>query len=228
MTHLIGSNDELIGLYPPKDKSPSAARTCRDPRALGRCALRAGELAPGFRLPDQHGRMVTLRALLTKGPVVLRFCRHDGTPSCFRERDALAALHVDIEQRGATLAAIVAQRPLPYPPDKYSMAYAFRLLTDKAAKVARSYGLTHGLPPIGRSPETAAERNERLKQRASNGSALATYIVDQESVVALACVDLAGRRQMEPDQIVMALECLAKRNESKSGPPDAEEGSEKL
>jgi len=167
--------------------------------------------------------MVSLSALLTKGPVVLRFCRNDGTPSCFREMDALAALHVDIEQRGATLAAIAVQRPLPYPPDEYSTAYAFRLLTDKGAKVARSYGLTYGLPPIGRSPETAADRNELLKKGAGNGSALATYIVDQESVVALACVDLEGRRQMETDQIVMALECFAKRNESKNGRPVAEE-----
>jgi peroxiredoxin len=228
MTRFIGLNDEPTDPDSPTEKSPSAAQSCRDPTNLGRCALRAGELAPGFRLPDQLGHMVTLRTLLTKGPVVLRFCRHDGTPSCFREMDVLAALHVDVEQRGATLAAIAAQRPLPYPPEKYSTAYAFRLLTDKAAKVARSYGITSGLPPIGPSPETAAYYNGSLKQRASNGSALATYIVDQESVVALACVDLEGRRQMEPDQIVMALECLSKREESKSGTPDAEERGEKL
>jgi peroxiredoxin len=228
MTHFIGSNDEPTGLHPPADKSLSAAQTCDDPRSLGRSALRAGEQAPGFRLRDQHGRMVTLSALLTKGPVVLRFCRHDGTSSCLHAMDILAGLHVDIEQRGATLAVIAAQRPLPYPPEKYSTAYAFRLLTDKAAKVARSYGITSGLPPIRPSPETAAYHKESLKQRASNGSALATYIVDQESVVALACVDLEGRRQMEPDQIVMALECLSKRQESKSGTRDAEERGEKL
>jgi hypothetical protein len=140
----------------------------------------------------------------------------------------LAALHVDIEQRGATLAVIAAQRPLPYPRDKYSTAYVFRLLTDKGAKVARTYALTYRLPPIGRSSETAANCNESLKQRASSGSVLATYIIDQESIVALACVDLEGRRQMEPDQIVKALECLAKRKESKSGAPGGEGWGEKL
>lgn len=227
MTRFIGLNDEPNGLYPPADKFPSAAPTCHDPTSPGRCALRAGELAPGFRLPDQHGRVVTLGALLTKGPVVLRFCRHDGTPSCFREMEILAALDVDVERRGATFAAITEQRPLPYPPDEYSTAYAFRLLTDKAAKVAQSYGLNYRLPSIGHSPETAAERNECLKQHARNGPALATYIVDQESVVALACIDFEGRRQMEPDQIVTALECLAKRGEFKGGTSDAEDGEEK-
>ena len=227
MTRFIGLNDEPNGLYPPADKFPSAAPTCHDSTSPGRCALRAGELAPGFRLPDQQGRMVALSALLTKGLVVLRFCRHDGTPSCRREIDALAALHIDIEQRGATLAAIIAQRPLPHPPDKDSTAYAFRLLTDKATRVAQSYGLISRLPSIERSQEPTAERNEHLKQPAIKGSTLATYIVDQESVVALACIDFEGHRQMEPDQIVTALECLAKRGEFKSGTPDAEDGEEK-
>jgi peroxiredoxin len=210
MTRLIWSNDEPTGLQPTTNQSPSGEQNYQDPPGLGRRALRAGDRAPRFRLPDQHGRAVMLSALLAKGAVVLRFCRHDGTSSCFRELDALVAVHVDIEQRGATLAVIAAQPLHPHSADKDPAAYAFSLLIDKGAKVARSYGLTYRLPPIGRSPATAADRNKSLKQRGGNGSAPATYVVDQECVVALAFVDLEGRSRMEPDQIVMALECLSK------------------
>jgi peroxiredoxin len=155
-----------------------------------------------------------LSALLAKGAVVLRFCGHDGTSSCFRELDALAAVHVDIVQLGATLAVIAAPPLHPRPADKDPAAYAFPFLTDKGAKVARSYGLTYRLPPIGRSPATAADRknrNKSLQHRGGSGSAPATYVVDQDCVVALAFVDLEGGSRMEPDQIVMALECLSKR-----------------
>jgi peroxiredoxin len=220
MTRLIWSNDEPSGLPPTDDKSPSGEQNRQDLPDLGCCALRAGEQAPRFRLPDQHGRVVMLSALLAKGVVVLRFCRHDGASSCFRELDALVAAHVDIEQRGATLAVIAVQPLHPHAADKDPAAYAFPLLTDKGAKVARSYGLTHRLPPIGRSPATAADRNKSLKQRGGNGSAPATYVVDQQCVVALAFVDLAGRSRMEPDQIVTALECLGKRKRLGSGTPD--------
>jgi peroxiredoxin len=224
MTRLIWANDEPPGRQPTTDKSPSEAQNYQDPPALVRHALRAGEQAPRFRLPDQHGRAVTLRALLTNGPVVLRFCRHGGTSSYFYELDALAALHVDIEERGATLAVIAAQPRHPHPADKDPVVYAFPLLTDKGAKVARSYGLTYSLPPVGCSPATAANRNESSKQWGGNGSAPAIYVIDQESVVALAFVDLEGRSRMEPDQIVMALECLSKRKRPKSGTPDGVEG----
>jgi len=150
--------------------------------------LRAGERAPAFRLPDQCGHMVMLSALLAKGAAVLRFCHHDDPCARIRELDTLVAVHVGIEQRGATLAVISAQPFHPCPWDKAPAAYAFPLLTDWCAEVARSYGLTSG-----------------------NRGAPATYVVDQECVVALAFVDLEGRSRMEPDQIVMALECLGKR-----------------
>jgi peroxiredoxin len=159
-----------------------------------------------------------LSALLTRGPVVLRFCRQCDAFSCSRELDGLAALHVEIEKRNATLAVIAAQPLHPHPADKDPAAYAFLLLTDKGAKVARSYGLTYGSPLARRSPETAEERNESSKRwHRRSGSAPATYVVDQESVVALAFVDLEGRSRMEPDQIVMALECLNKRRETRTG-----------
>lgn len=220
MTRPVWSNDEPTDLPPNTDKNPSGKQSYQGLSRLGCCAVRAGQQAPRFRLPDQHGGVVVLSALLAKGAVVLRFCHHDGTSSRFHELDALAAVHLDIEQRGATLAAITAQPLFPHPADIDHTAYAFPLLTDKESMVARSYGLTYRLPPIERSPGATANRSRSLQRRGRNGCTPATYVVDQQCVVALAFVDPAGRSRMEPDQIVMALECLNKRNGLKSGIPD--------
>jgi peroxiredoxin len=222
MTRLIWSNDE-----PTIGKSPSGKQNERDSTSLGHRALRAGEQAPRFRLPDQHGHAVTLSALLAKGPVVLRFCRHKSTSPYYGELDGLAALHLEIERWGATLAVIAAQPLRTHPRDKDPAANAFLLLTDKGGKVARSYGLTHRSSPTTRSLATAANHDKLPKRHGGNVSAPATYIVDQESVVALAFVDLEGRSRMKPDQIMMALECLNKRNESKSGTPAGADSSDK-
>jgi peroxiredoxin len=222
MTRLIWSNDEPSDPQPTTDKSPSREQIYKAR------ALRAGEQAPGFILPDQHGRTVTLSALVAKGPVVLRFCRHCDAPSCFRELGRLAALHLECEKRGATLAVISAQPPHPHPADRDPATYAFLLLADKGAKVARSYGLAYRAPPVGRPPATAEDRYDSLKRRRGrNESAPATYIVDQRSVVVLAFVDLEGRSRMETDQIVMALECLGKRREPKGGARDGADRSDK-
>ncbi len=214
MTRLIWSNDEPSGLRSPTDETRSRARRKGSSR-LGRSALRAGELAPRFRLPDQHGHTVMLSALLSKGPVVLRFCRHDGTSSYLRELDTLIAVHIEIERWGATLAVIASEPSQPHPADKDPAAYAFEILIDKGAKVAKAYGLTYGSPLMGRSAAATADRDKGLQGRGEHGSALATYVIDRERAVAIAFVDLAGSSRMESDQIVMALECLSKRRRPK-------------
>ena len=38
-------------------------------------ALKAGDAAPSFSLPDQNGRLVASQALLARGPLVLVFYR---------------------------------------------------------------------------------------------------------------------------------------------------------
>ena len=206
MTRLIWSNDK-----PPDAQLTTDESSSRRHYHLAR-ALCAGERAPDFRLPDQVGHLVTLSALVVKGPVVLRFCGHRDALPRLGELDGLAALHLECEKRGATLAVISALPPHPHPVDRDSATYAFLLLADKGASVARSYGLVHRATSRERSRLPAVDCHGSLKPpRGRNEAAPATYIVDQRSVVALAFVDLEGRSRMESDQIVMALDCLGKR-----------------
>jgi len=211
MTRLIWSNDERPDPRPTIHESSSRGHSHRVH------ALSAGERAPDFRLPDQHGRRVTLSALAAKGPAVLRFCRQLDATSCLRELDGLAMLHLECEGRGATLAVISKQPPHLHPADKDPATYAFLLLADKGGKVAQSYGLIHRPPPLGRSSATANDSYDGLKPQSRRSETVpATFIVGQRSIIALAFVDLEGRSRMKNDEIAMALDCLGKRRESRA------------
>jgi peroxiredoxin Q/BCP len=48
--------------------------------ALGAAALKAGDRAPAFSLPDTSGQPVSLASLLEKGPVILAFFPKAFTP----------------------------------------------------------------------------------------------------------------------------------------------------
>jgi peroxiredoxin Q/BCP len=47
---------------------------------LGSAALKVGDRAPAFTLPDTDGRPVSLESLLAKGPVILAFFPKAFTP----------------------------------------------------------------------------------------------------------------------------------------------------
>ncbi len=47
---------------------------------LGGAALKVGDRAPDFTLPDQDGTPVTLSKLLARGPVILAFFPKSFTP----------------------------------------------------------------------------------------------------------------------------------------------------
>ena len=51
-----------------------------DAMLLGSAALKVGEKAPDFTLPDTEGRPVTLSKLLQDGPVILAFYVKAFTP----------------------------------------------------------------------------------------------------------------------------------------------------
>lgn len=143
-----------------------------------------------------------LSTLLAKGPAILRFRQHGRASADLDDLDALIAAHSEIEQRGATLAVIAEPSAQSLPGDEKPQAVPFLLLTDRRAAVARTYGLTYPTTPVGR----------RNKQRRSERSAPATYVIDQDHVIALAFVDFEGASQMDLGQVVQAIECLNKRS----------------
>ena len=59
---------------------------------LSASALREGDVAPEFALPDTHGRVLALKTLLHRGPVVVSFYRGGWCPSAISNYVAFSVL----------------------------------------------------------------------------------------------------------------------------------------
>jgi peroxiredoxin len=172
-------------------------------------AVPAGTSAPDFRLHDQRGNRVTLRALLLRGAVVLRFCRNENTATCIQEFDSLSTLHSDVIRLGATLAIIAIEPFDPRPLGKDAASFPFPILRDVDGDVAQSYGLNYPAPSQD-SSEISDIRDDPNGER-NIMFAPATYVIDRKGMVAVAFIDFECRSLMDHGQILMALECLGKR-----------------
>jgi peroxiredoxin len=207
VTRLIWSNDRSD----PPDLPAERARfpDHADTLGLGWRAIRAGNKAPDFRLPDQHGHRVTLSELLLRGAVVLRFCRNENTATCVREFNSLSALHNDVERLGAKLVVIGVEPFDPRPLGRTAASFPFPILPDKKGEVAQSYGLTYRAP--GPNSREISGTHGNPKRGLEIMSAPATFVIDPAGQVALAFVDVECRSLMDHGQILMALECLGRR-----------------
>ena len=109
-------------------------------------ALKAGDPAPAFTLPDEEGRPVGLRELLAKGTLVLTFYRGTWCPYCNTDLQALQAELPAIKAVGGTMAAISPQTVANSRKARRDSHLAFPILTDKGNEVAAAFGLRFRLP----------------------------------------------------------------------------------
>ncbi len=100
----------------------------------------AGDLAPDFTLPDQHGEPVSLSSLRGQ-TVVLYFYPKADTPGCTTQACGVRDHRLDYEQAGAVILGISPDpvRAVKAFDDKYGLA--FPLLADSDHAVAEAYGV---------------------------------------------------------------------------------------
>lgn len=117
--------------------------------------LKAGDTAPDFELPDQHGTPRRLSDLLTAGPVVVFFYPAADTPGCTKQschfRDLSAEFAAVGAQRiGISRDAVQVQADFA---ERYRLDYP--LLADVDGEVAAGFGVKRGLlgriAPVKRS-----------------------------------------------------------------------------
>ncbi|WP_435416853.1 peroxiredoxin-like family protein [Parerythrobacter aurantius] len=176
-------------------------------------ALKAGDKAPAFNLPNVTGEAVALRALLKSGPVVLSFYRGGWCPYCNLELRALQAALPGIEALGAKLVAVSPQTPDESLSTAEKNELAFAVLSDGSSAVAKSFGIAfdlaeelrpiyskfgHGLPEMNGSEDWVLPMP-------------ANYVIDQSGTIAFAFVDPDYRNRLEPAAILEVLSALAKK-----------------
>jgi peroxiredoxin len=173
---------------------------------LVRQAVKAGEMAPLFRLRSRNGGFVSLSEILDRGPAVISFFRGAWCPFCRLELQALAEAHSEIKRLGATLIGL---SPLPSA-DSYS---SFLILTDPGCRVAAGYRIAFTVPAQLQPAYLALGYSNRAKRRPDRWllPLPATYIIDRNGLVVLSYVDADYTTRLEPTEIVVALAHLHAR-----------------
>jgi peroxiredoxin len=173
---------------------------------LESAALRVGDTAPDFTLPDQNGTPHRLSTRLAAGPVMLLFYRGGWSPLCELTlrawQDAVPALRA----AGASLLAVSPEDRLTAQETAASNWISFPLLCDTGHEVAGAYGLDYQM--TREVAKLYARFNERVGKRccAWRLPITATYVIAPDGVIRAAHVDLRPFLRMDPRDALAALE----------------------
>jgi len=178
------------------------AKSRRDDRAL-----KPGDHAPSFELPDGDGMLWRSEDLLRSGPLVIVFYRGRWCAYCNAQLNALQEIHPQIAAAGASLVAISPQTQKHSYMTRDMHKLRFTVLSDAGNQVARKFGLVYRLSA---EMQTMYE-SIMTKLPGYNGDhswdlpLAATYIVQSDGKILWARVDADWRQRPEPEEILRVL-----------------------
>ncbi|NRR90798.1 AhpC/TSA family protein [Winogradskyella undariae] len=178
----------------------------------GKNAIKTGEKATDFKLPNPQGNLISLSNLIDKGPVVVTFYRGSWCPYCNLQLRALQAKLSEIKALGATLVAISPETPDGTLTNDEISKMEFIILSDQNAKVASQYGVAWEVPEF-LMEHMRVDRNLDLKKINNGNDTIlpipATFILGSDGIVKWSYVNVDYRTRSEPDEIIKALENLS-------------------
>lgn len=176
----------------------------------GEKAMKAGNTATDFSLPNARGEAVQLSRLLAQGPVVLNFYRGGWCPFCNLEFKSLHDILPRIKQLGATLVGISPELPDNSLDTIEKHNLQFEVLSDVGNKIADQYGLIMKVPEVIR-PLYLEWGLDLPKFNGENTWELpvpATYVINRKGKIVSAYVNKNYTERMEPADIIKALDAL--------------------
>lgn len=193
----------------PKDKAEIMARADIDLAATDilKHALKAGDKAPDFTLPDAAGRKVSLAETLKQGPAILVFYRGGWCPYCNLELRAYQRVLPEIRNAGAQLIAISPQSPDASLTTQEKNALAYPVLSDTGNMASKAFGILFDMPDY-LSNLYAGFGNDLTKINAAGTWQLplpATYVIGQDGIILKAFVETDYRMRMEPKEALAVL-----------------------
>ncbi len=178
---------------------------------LAERALKAGDAAPDFTLPDPDGRPLSAAALLARGPLVVSFYRGVWCPYCNMELQALEALRPEIERLGGSLVAISPQTQVNSRKSRRENGLGFPILSDHGNEVAAAFGLRFALPDY--LVELYRGLGNQLPSFNGEGSWTlpmpGRFVIGQDRIVRYAEVHPDYTRRPEPEELLPVLRSLA-------------------
>ena len=129
--------------------------------------LEVGAKAPAFTLPDQDGKMVSLKDF--KGQkVVLYFYPKDNTPGCTKQACNFGELLPQFREKGAVVLRVSKDSVASHKKFQEKFGLPFTLLSDTELKVIQAYGVWQ-------------EKNMYGKK--TMGVVRSTYLIDEKGVI---------------------------------------------
>jgi peroxiredoxin len=172
-------------------------------------ALKVGDKAPDFVLPNATGKPVELSGLLKHGPVVVTWYRGAWCPYCNIALRGLQKVLPEIKAEGASLVAISPQTPDNALTTVEKDGLGFEVLSDRGNKAAGAFRVAYKVPAV--VIEQFKGRVDLSKYNGDSSNELplgATYVIDQQGVIRYAFVDGDYRKRAEPSAVVAALRGL--------------------
>lgn len=177
-------------------------------------ALKAGDRAPAFTLPDPEGKPLSSQDLLAKGPLVVTFYRGAWCPYCNLDLQALEEARPEIEGRGASLVAVSQQTAANSRKSQQSNNLGFPIVGDKGGELAAKFRIRWRLPE---------DLQTIYKQLGADLAAFngedswtlpmpARYVIGRDGVIAYAEVNPDYTRRPEPSDVFLVLDRLKRSN----------------
>lgn len=176
-------------------------------------ALKAGDRAPDFSLPDAEGRMWSSAELLKHGPLVLTFYRGVWCPYCSLDLQALQEALPELEVRGAQLVAVSPQTPSNSRKSVRDNKLTFPILSDAGNDVAAAFGLRFTLPDYLQALYRDTFGNDLTVVNGDPSWTLpmpARYVIAPDGTIAYAEVNPDYTQRPDPSELLPVLEHLQK------------------
>jgi peroxiredoxin len=177
-------------------------------------AMKAGERAPAFLLPDTFGRIVRSEDLLRRGPLVLTFYRGSWCPYCNLDLQALEAAYADIRTIGGLLVTVSQQTPTSSQIARKTNGVTFPMLSDKAGTLANAFGIRSILPADLQS----VFKELSIDLPALNGETSwtlpmpARYVIGRDGIIAYAEINPDHTQRPEPSELLPTLRRLTRQS----------------
>ncbi|VAX00051.1 AhpC/Tsa family protein GSU0066 [hydrothermal vent metagenome] len=173
-------------------------------------ALKIGDDAIDFTLPNAAGEQKKLSNMLQQGPIVLSFYRGGWCPYCNLQFKALNDILPEIKQLGANLIGVSPETPDSSMSTVEKHQLQFEVLSDIGNNIADKYGLVMTVIEKMRPyylqwgfdiPALNGDDSYQLPVPA-------TYIIDRNQKITECYVNKNYTERMEPSDIISALKNL--------------------
>jgi peroxiredoxin Q/BCP len=140
--------------------------------------LKAGDVAPGFELPDSEMELVKLSDFNSSRTVVLYFYSRDDTPGCTMEAIDFSELAEEFEAQRAVVLGVSMDDVLSHGSFRDKHGLSVELLSDADGEVCRKYDVLQ-------EREVEGQRRPAILR--------STFVIDREGIVRHALYHVSPR-----------------------------------